>query len=211
MIIESIISVNRTKSRVLCRNAGNPALADFILSNRAVLDLDLREGQETDPETEAGILAALRKECLSACGNLLKLQDYTAARLRQKLKQAGFPDEVTGQCLKEMEDARYLDDSRYAEHFIEAHRTDRSLKRIREDLRSRGVPEDVIRAALENTAGEAYDGADDPEEKQIRDFLEKKRYDPETAGYEEKMKLMAALYRRGYRTELIRKVLGTYD
>ncbi len=211
MIIESITSVNRTKSRVVCRDAGVPALNIFTISNRALAELDLREGQEVSPETESYILSVLRKECLSACGNLLKLQDYTAARLKQKLIYAGFPEDVTVRCLEEMKAARYLDDFRYAEQFIEAHRADRSLNRIREDLRARGIPEDILVKALEENASSAELGDADPEEAQIRAFLEKKHYDPENTGYDGKMKLMASLYRRGYRAELIRKILGNFE
>ena len=49
----------------------------------------------------------------------------------------------------------------------------------------------------EKNASSAEQEETDPEEIQIRAFLEKKHYDPENTDYEGKLKLMAALYRRG--------------
>jgi regulatory protein len=45
---------------------------------------------------------------------------------------------------------------------------------------------------------------DTAEIEQIQVLLRKKQYDPETAGWEEKQKIMAFLYRKGYSQENIR-------
>jgi SOS response regulatory protein OraA/RecX len=49
------------------------------------------------------------------------------------------------------------------------------------------------------------------ERAQIRAYLAKKHYDPENCSFEEKQKLMAALFRRGYSAGLIRTELGSSE
>ena len=49
-----------------------------------------------------------------------------------------------------------------------------------------------------------------PEEDQIREFLQKKGYDPEQTDQKEKGKLMMALARKGFAYEAIRSVMGEW-
>jgi regulatory protein len=156
--------------------------------------------------------AELRSMVLRKCGELLKSQDYTEQRLRMKLRTAGFPEETIDMAIEAMKEAHYINDTRYAENYVKYHLKDRSRRRIEQDLQERGVAEEIIQAAFQNmtAAGEmqieinSVSPMDTAEIEQIQILLRKKQYDPETAGWEEKQKIMAFLYRKGYSQENIR-------
>ena len=161
----------------------------------------------TDPEE-------LRSMALRKCGVLLKSQDYTEQRLRMKLRTAGFPEDTVTMAAEAMKDAHYIDDRRYAENYVKYHLRDRSRRRIEQDLQERGIAEDTIEEAFQTMtekAGEKTDTgnsvspADEAEIEQICRLLRKKQYDPASAGWEEKQKIMAFLYRKGYTQENIRQ------
>ena len=142
-----------------------------------------------------------RKECLRKCGNLLAQRDYTCARLRDKLMSAGYEEDLVGEVIDSLIEAHYLDDRRYAQSFIEAHWEDRSKLRIRADLDSRGVPSQVISEVLSEAARERGNEA---EIRQIRRLIEKRGFDPSSATWEERSKMQAFLYRKGYGSASVR-------
>ena len=135
------------------------------------------------------------KECLRKSGVLLAQRDYTCMRLREKLLAAGFAGEIADTALESLKEAGYLSDERYARNFIQAHREDRSRLRIRMDLENRGVPAEIAQRVLEEESAESTTEA---EVRQIRKLMAKRQYDPNTATWEEKGKMQAFLYRKGY-------------
>ncbi len=149
------------------------------------------------------ILSQLRGDALHRCGDLLGRTDYTTASLEKKLETDGYPREIRQQVLMELTDAHYLDDRRLAENYIRGHLGDKSKARIRQDLQQKGISPEDLEEAFASVAEET-----DMESKQlsqIRRLLEKKHYDPEQATWEEKQKVMAFLYRRGFSQDMIRR------
>ena len=145
-----------------------------------------------------------KKECLKKCGMLLSQRDYTCARLREKLLGSGFDEETSDDAIDSLREARYLDDARYAQNFIEAHRGDRSRLRIRRDLEDRGVPSDIISEAMREELEENGDAA---EIRQIRKLMEKRKFDPESADWDEMRKMQAYFYRKGYAASAVRAAM----
>ena len=147
-----------------------------------------------------------RKECLKKCGMLLARRDYTCARLREKLLGYGFEETVADEVIDSLKEARYLDDDRLARSFIAAHREDRIRLRIRTDLEERGVPSDIISEAMRE---ESEGSGDEAEVRQIRRLMEKRKFDPHSADWEEKRKMQAYLYRKGYAGTAVRTAMNT--
>lgn len=145
-----------------------------------------------------------KKECLKKCGVLLSQRDYTSARLRDKLLGSGFEEEIADEVIESLKEAHYIDDARYARNFLEAHRGDRSRLRIRKDLEDRGVPSDIISEAVREEFEESGDAA---EIRQIRKLMEKRKFDPESADWNEKQKVQAYLYRKGYAASAVRAAM----
>lgn len=148
---------------------------------------------------------AKRKECLKKCGTLLARRDYTCARLREKLLSGGFEEEIADWAMEKLKEAHYLDDERYARNFIQAHWEDRSKLRIRTDLEERGVPSDILSEVLRE---ESEERGEEAEIRQIRKLMEKRKFDPRNAEWEEKRKMQAYLYRKGYTSTSVRTAMN---
>lgn len=129
---------------------------------------------------------------------LLKHKDRTRWELCDKLEKAGFEQEIIDDALAYVESFHYIDDLRYAIRFAEIYCESRSIQRIRQDLKKRHVPEEYIVIALESI------NMDDSRalQKEIKKIL-KNRDSEEEFSYEEKQKIAAKLYRKGFRTDAI--------
>lgn len=189
----------------------------FVLSSRDLDELGLHpmeinedEGGEPlqiAPQLAQRIREVLRLAAVRKCGELLKLQDYTEKRLRERLLHAGIPGDAADAAIQEMKDAHYLDDDRFAQTYIRYHLRDRSQERIRQDLRIRGVGEETAESAFAAVLrDEGENELREREKAQIRMLLTKRNFDP-ASDWNEQQKQKAYLFRKGYPMELIREVM----
>lgn len=135
--------------------------------------------------------------------SLLAHNDRTRWELCNKLEKAGFEQDVIEDALAYVESFHYIDDLRYATRFAEIYCESRSIQRIRQDLKKRHVPEAYIEIALESI------NMDDSKalKKDLNKLL-KSQESLEKLTYEEKQKIAAKLYRKGFRTDDIFRELG---
>lgn len=203
MLITALETISKTRTRVTIDYDET-----LVLSNRECDAYHLREGEELDAAIYEEIMECQRAAALQRAGNLLKGMDYTAQGLRDRLVRAGYPQGIAAEVVERLTEAHYLDDRRYAETYVRYHVEDRSMARIREDLRQKGIAKELLSEVIAAYEEENADAAAAAEEAQIRKALARRHYDPATATYEERMKAMAALARKGYATSRIRKVMG---
>lgn len=137
-----------------------------------------------------------RKKAMS----LLNHSDRTKWELQDRMERAGFSQEVIADAIAYVEGFRYIDDLRYAKRFAEIYRETRSIRRIRQDLKKRHVPEEYIEMALEEIH---YDDSS-----ALARELGKLWVDGQELSYGEKQKIAAKLYRKGFRTEDIFQAMG---
>lgn len=128
---------------------------------------------------------------------LLNHNDRTKWELCDRLERAGFEQEVIEDAVAYVESFHYIDDLRYATRFAEIYSETRSIQRIRQDLQKRHVPEEYISIALENIQWDDSAAL----KKELKKLL--KGREEEEFSYEEKQKIAAKLYRKGFRTESI--------
>lgn len=140
-----------------------------------------------------------RKKAMS----LLNHSDRTKWELRDRMERAGFSEEVIEDAIAYVESFHYIDDLRYAKRFAEIYRETRSVARIRQDLAKRHVPEEYIEIALEEI------GYDDSAA--LARELGKQRRSGEDCTYEERQKIAAKLYRKGFRTEDIFRAMDAAE
>jgi hypothetical protein len=57
----------------------------------------------------------------------------TEKRLTEKLLERDYPEDLVQEAVQSLKEARYLDDRRFAEQYLSAHLSDRSIARIRQD------------------------------------------------------------------------------
>ena len=131
--------------------------------------------------------------------SLLKYMDRTEWQLRDKLAAKGFSEEAVEGAVDYVKSFHYLDDYRYAVHFVELHYEQRSRQRMRQDLYQRHVPEEYIDLALESIC--------ENDDVALQEALRKITKGETEYSYEEKHKIAGKLYRKGFRLGDIKRVL----
>lgn len=131
--------------------------------------------------------------------SLLKYMDRTEWQLRDKLAAKGFSEEAVDGAIDYVKSFHYLDDYRYAVHFVEIHQEQRSRQRMRQDLHQKHVPEEYIDLALESVC--------ENDDIALQNALRKITKGETEFSYEEKQKIAGKLYRKGFRLGDIKRML----
>ena len=167
---------------------------------------DLRKyGLKTGEELPRELLEeVLPKRARLRCLNLLKARDYTAAQMKEKLRQGGYPEEIAEEAVAYAASFSYIDDLRYAQNFIHYSHERKSRRRIENDLLSKGISREILEEAWRGweEKGNAQD-----EEAQIENLLAKKHFDASSADEKEKRRMYGFLLRRGFPAEKIQRFL----
>ncbi|MCD8105913.1 MAG: recombination regulator RecX [Lachnospiraceae bacterium] len=177
----------------------------FPLYGTELAEYGITEGAMISTEVIARIMKEVlpRRAQLFAM-HLLEKMDRTEFQLREKLRQSGYPDEIIDDAVGYVKGYHYIDDLRYAGHYLESHGTAKSLRRMEQDLYEKGIAKEVVAQAV--SEAELPD-----EESQIRELLEKKHYDPAQSDRKTQQKLYAFLQRRGYGISAISHVMNLSD
>lgn len=172
----------------------------FLLYNSDIRRYHLKEGEEVSKELleqimEETIYRRARQKALA----VLKRADKSESELRRKLRQSEYPEEIIERTIEYVYSYHYLDDERYAGNYIRYKSSAKSQRQIVNELRNRGVKKEDILSAMEDNP------TDDSEA--IRYAVQKKTKDVDTLSYEQKQKIAAYLYRKGFKEEDIRREL----
>ena len=200
MIVTQITGITKGRFRIYIEE--KPA---FVLYRGEVRRLGIREGEplseESLREIEEEILPTRAKR---RAMNLLQNRDYTEAGLREKLRNGDYPESCIEEAVAYVKSYGYVDDCRYAGDFITYNLDRKSRTRMEQDLMRKGISKDTIRTVFEELEEQ---GTSQDEGAMLRRLLEKKKYDPQTATGQEKQRMYAFLYRRGFRAEVISRAL----
>ena len=123
--------------------------------------------------------------------SLLQHNDRTEWQLRDKLMRSGFSGEAVENAIEYVRSFHYIDDERYAVRFVEIYHETRSIKRLKQDLYKRHISDELIEIAIENINND--DSA------ALNHEIERIGQNLETMTYEEKQKVGAKLFRKGFR------------
>lgn len=177
----------------------------FVLYKGELHKYSLKKGEELPTEVYEELLhTVLPKRAKLRCMNLLKTRDYTELQLRKKLQQGFYPEEVIDEALSYVASFHYIDDLRYAGDYIHYNCSRKSKRRIENDLLSKGISKETIRAAWQKweAAGNAQD-----EDEQIKALLLKKNFDASAAEPKELRRMYAFLLRKGFSADKVQKHL----
>lgn len=142
----------------------------------------------------------LRKAKMRAL-HLLEYMDRTEKGLRKKLEQT-YPSDVVDETIRYVRSYGYIDDKRYASHYLSLHLEEKGHRRLFQELYQKGVPSDLVQEAWEELCME-----EDPDEKSsIERLIEKKIGDRSRLTRREYRRLTDHLARRGYTWEDISSV-----
>jgi len=132
--------------------------------------------------------------------SLLERQKYTKKQLRTKLSSKGYLPNVIDEAITKLEEYGYISDTDFAESFLRSTST-KSKKEIMFALKSKGVNDKVISEVLEDSKINEEDTISRLAEK----FMKYKE-----PNVENKKKMIAYLYRKGFDLSLINSVASKF-
>lgn len=153
-----------------------------------------------------------RYRCKGRALSLLKQMDRTEKELYDRLLKEYFREDIVTQAILYVKEFKYIDDKRYALSYIQLKQTAKSKRQISNSLHSKGIRKEFIEEAFAEIAQRDEDNID-PEIFAIQRFISKKNKHVDELCKEEKLKLAASLYRKGFSMDNIRRVLllNQYD
>lgn len=176
----------------------------FILYSKDIRVNRLEVNQEINSELyeDIRVNTVLRRAKQKAMA-ILKYMDRTEEELVTKLIAGGYTREISMEALNYVKKFHYVDDRRYASNYICSKKSSKSIRQIQIELSRKGIDKETIQEIIE----EEYD-VESGEEIAIKKAIAKKTSDINSLSKEERMKLLASLYRKGFSSENVRKYMG---
>ena len=161
----------------------------------------LEEGAVLPPEVyEESVNRVLKKRATLRAMHILERTDKTEAQLRRKLEESEYPKEAVESAIAYVTSYGYLDDRRYAEHYIEWKKQGKGKARLKMELVQKGISREIIEEVLESTDfGETRE--------MIRQIILKKRKTDIPMNEKEKQRLYGFLMRKGFSSSDILAVM----
>lgn len=146
-------------------------------------------------------LEEVYRKTLDLAAKLLSYRALSASALREKLIDKGCAEEAADYALAYLQEHGFQDDRKYAESTVRSYtRRGYGTLRIRQELRRRGIERDDADAVMEDC---------EPDLDAMLALLDK-RLHGDLSDRKEVGKAVAALQRRGFLWEDIRRALNEY-
>lgn len=173
----------------------------FALYTGELRKYNIHQGECIPVEVYTEIISVLSRRAIIRGMNLLKSKDYTEAEFKKKLRDGYYPSEAVEAALSYVREYGYIDDERYAQNYVAFKAGSKSRRMVQAFLMNKGVSAQII----ESVCDEYYNEHADSELQQIVSQLEKKcrNISINSMEYNERQKLKAYFYRKGFRCEVI--------
>ena len=170
----------------------------FILYKSELKTYGVKVGADLSNETLSEINDnVLAKRCKKRAMNLLIKGDMTEIKLRTKLADGKYADDIIDQAIDYVKSYHYIDDRRYAMSFISMKASIDSKNTIKRKLIEKGVSKDIIDSCIEE-----YYVEDELNRNCERDLIErlilKKCKNLSGLEYSDRQKLIASIMRKGF-------------
>lgn len=167
-----------------------------IMKNAIKVGTEISSKQLENIQAESELERATEKAL-----SLLERQKYTKKQIKDKLKLKGYLPATIDKVVEKLENYGYISDENYAESYIRSI-NNKSKKEIRFMLQSKGVSAEKIEKAIE----ESNFNEEETVFKLAEKFMKYKEPTPEN-----KVKLVAYLYRKGFSYEDINKIKNRFS
>lgn len=201
MQIDKIQSVNKSRSKIFLDTGES-----FVLYNGELRLLKLKENSEVTESVYKQIMeVVLPKRAKLRTMNLLKVKPYTEYGIRKKLIEGGYPSEVIDIAIDYVKSFGYINDKQYALDYIAMDKERHSKKEIYLKLSQKGIVKETLDSAFSESYGSYSDSRKEAsfDEKELVVKTLKKRGFTGSETYEEKQKMLAYFYRRGFDMDLV--------
>ena len=173
----------------------------FLLSEKDIFRYQIEEGSELTEnqyeEIKAEILLPRAKKRALLC---LQRTFLSEKKMREKLMEL-YPEEIVEDVILFLYQYKYLDDRRYATHFIRIHLEEKSKRELQMQLYQRGISKEIFLESLELCLLEREEQVGEeeaPEQAAIRNWLNKKISNFSNISEKEKTKTIQTLLRKGF-------------
>jgi regulatory protein len=148
-----------------------------------------------------------RKAAHAAALRLLAGREMSGARVGERLRARGFPDDVVTEAVARLAAAGVIDDRRAAQAAARTLVTvrQRGRHRVRRELEQLGFDKELARETLDRVFGDADEAA--VLANVVASKLRGRRSIPDPPAYR---RLFSALLRRGFPADLVREALAPY-
>lgn len=196
MLVTKIQAVTKQKYRI--ELDGQPA---FVVYKGELSRYGIKEGHEIlQPVYEELVGQVLTKRAKLRAMHLLESMDRTRAELEKKLQSSEYPREAVAEALAYVESFGYLDDKRYARHYVECKKEGRGKARLKMELAQKGVERNIIEEVLDEAElGDCRDT--------IRELVRKRRRGDGPMDDRERQRIYGYLMRKGFSSSDILSVL----
>lgn len=196
MLVTKIQAVTKQKYRI--ELDGQPA---FVVYKGELSRYGIKEGHEIlQPVYEELVGQVLTKRAKLRAMHLLESMDRTRAELEKKLQSSEYPREAVAEALAYVESFGYLDDKRYARHYVECKKEGRGKARLKMELAQKGVDRNIIEEVLDEAK---LDDCRDT----IRELVGKRRRGDGPMDDRERQRIYGYLMRKGFSSSDILSVL----
>lgn len=181
----------------------------FVLYKGEVREYKLKTDEPIEEHAYDVIMREiLPKRAKKRCLNLLQKRPYTESKLREKLREGYYTDELIDEAIEYVKSFHYIDDYDYASQYIFYHKESETRKKMEEKLRMKGISKEV----LQQVFGDTYDEVEQQETElqQAKKLLEKKRYDACLTEWKEKQRIYCFLVRKGFSFSVIKKAMSLH-
>lgn len=188
MQIMEIAELDKKRMRIVLEDRSS-----FALYKGEARQYGLQQGEELSEELFEEICEkVLVKRARKRAMHLLQRMDRTEAQIRTKLALGLYPDDVIDSAVDYVKGYRYVDDLRYAQNYVRNHKEKKSRRKIYMELLGRGISSELAQQAVEEEFQQ------ENEEQLIRQWIEKKKYSPQTDDLKEKQRMCQFLMRKGF-------------
>lgn len=197
MVVRDILELPNGRRKIITEEGQT-----FCLYKGELSRLKLKVNEEINPDEYNKIMTEILPKRAKLRGlNLLTKRPYTEYQLRQKYIDGGYPESVIEEAINYIKEMHCLDDYLYCVTYISYRSNSKSKRQIFNDLKQKGVAQDIIESAYM----EVFQNGDlTAETEVIEKLLRKRHYDAREATYEEKQKTMNYLYNKGFSMDAIR-------
>ncbi|MGL4742572.1 MAG: recombination regulator RecX [Sarcina sp.] len=144
------------------------------------------------------------KKCKNTALKIIEKSFKTEKEVHKKLIEKGYDESIVLLAIEFLKEYKYLDDERYANMYIRDRVKFQGQNKIKYDLRSKGIADDIIKKAFS-------ENIDKDDEKEVAINLAKKKYDVLRKRESDKYKLSQKLYRflltKGYNYDIVSEVV----
>lgn len=185
----------------------------FPLYRQDLRHYRLEEGAEIKEEIFLDIrnevvLRRAKKKAITC----LERMDRTELEVRNKLSEADYPSDVIEDAIAWLYSFHYLDDSRYAKHYISRRFLVKSKKELQLQLHRKGISKELFEEAMEECIDEqqTLNGEEEfitPELAAIKRFVDRKCKNVSEISELEQKKIVQSLIRKGFHISDIQKIL----